>query len=56
MTCSVNHCNIIKETGDLLFCTLHREKWIEFCKEKGIHEIDVEDSISAKFFKVFIGG
>lgn len=51
--CTVEKCGNEKQRGDLLFCFLHREKWIELCKGVGIHEKLVDKSIIEEYLNKF---
>lgn len=51
--CTVSHCGLPSETGDLLFCKSHRELWRAYCKSNGIETIALSKAEIDPYLKEF---
>lgn len=51
--CTVKGCKNLKQSGNIYFCDVDRNRWINLCKEVGIHERIVDDDATIKLLKKF---
>ena len=52
--CVVEGCENLKSSGDLLFCFIHRKRWIEYCKMNSIDNRQIPESTQQDFLDEFM--
>lgn len=51
--CTIENCTNNKEEGDRLFCSMHRERWINYCKLTKIYYQELPPIIIGEYLEKF---